>query len=129
MGNRAVIAIKHAADNSIGIYLHWNGGRDSIEAFLDATKRIMGDRLGDERYGTARLIQVITTFIGGNLSVGIDLQKNLDCDNGDNGVYIVDPATMEITGRQYHTGAEQTGHDHDKFVAEIMAKINAPEGE
>jgi hypothetical protein len=31
MGNRAVIT-----DNKqrIGIYLHWNGGRDSVEAFL-----------------------------------------------------------------------------------------------
>jgi hypothetical protein len=31
MGNRAIITNK---DKKICIYLHWNGGRDSIEAFL-----------------------------------------------------------------------------------------------
>ena len=31
MGNRAVITTEN---KKIGIYLHWNGGRDSVEAFL-----------------------------------------------------------------------------------------------
>lgn len=38
MGNRAVITTSKAPDVSgakdLGIYLHWNGGRDSVEAFL-----------------------------------------------------------------------------------------------
>ena len=35
MGNRAVITTKENMDNNgIGIYLHWNGGRDSVRAFL-----------------------------------------------------------------------------------------------
>ncbi len=32
MGNRAVITTE---DKQMGVYLHWNGGRDSVEAFLD----------------------------------------------------------------------------------------------
>lgn len=38
MGNRAVITASKSSDvaksNDIGIYLHWYGGRDSVEAFL-----------------------------------------------------------------------------------------------
>ena len=35
MGNRCVITTREDFDNDgIGIYLHWNGGRDSVEAFL-----------------------------------------------------------------------------------------------
>ena len=32
MGNRAVITTEK---KDLGIYLHWNGGRDSVEAFLN----------------------------------------------------------------------------------------------
>ena len=32
MGNRAVIT---TSKKDLGLYLHWNGGRDSIEAFFE----------------------------------------------------------------------------------------------
>ena len=31
MDNRAVIALDKKGDDEIGLYLHWNGGRDSVE--------------------------------------------------------------------------------------------------
>ena len=31
MGNRAIITTK---DRDLSLYLHWNGGRDSVEGFL-----------------------------------------------------------------------------------------------
>lgn len=31
MGNRAIITNK---EKKVAVYLHWNGGRDSVEAFL-----------------------------------------------------------------------------------------------
>lgn len=34
MGNRAVITTVGAKENDIGVYLHWNGGVESVEAFL-----------------------------------------------------------------------------------------------
>ena len=35
MGNRAVITTANEwAHGGIGVYLHWNGGLDSVEAFL-----------------------------------------------------------------------------------------------
>ena len=101
MGNRAVIAFvndKGEQDkNSVGIYLHWNGGRDSVEGFLQTAKDY-GIRSGS--YGVARLTQIITNSFPGTLSVGVDMLKNLDCDNFDNGVYWVDQ-NFDIVDREY----------------------------
>lgn len=88
MGNRAVITNK---DRRIGIYLHWNGGPESICAFLTYAKAY-GIRTpeGDSQYCFARLTQIIGNFFGGTCSIGIDVYEHLDTDNGDNGTYIVD---------------------------------------
>lgn len=119
MGNRAVITTKkNFENNGIGIYLHWNGGRDSIEAFLTYCK-IRGFRRPEEdNYGWARMAQVIANFFGGDgLSIGIDTVDNLDCDNGDNGVYFIE--NWKITGREYFTGREQNHHDLKTMVFAI----------
>ena len=92
MGNRAVIAFQEENWNtvqpdSVGIYLHWNGGPDSVTAFLDAAKQL-GVRPDD--YGVARLCQIIGNWFGGTLSLGIGKCRTLDTDNGDNGTYVVD---------------------------------------
>ena len=125
MGNRAVITFDQYDPNNIGLYLHWNGGRDSVEGFLQATRELMQGRLGDRAYGKARLTQVIGTFMGGNLSFGMDLCKNLDCDNYDNGVYIVDSATMEIIGREFKPGIEQDSYKPDEIAEYIKRKLDA----
>ena len=107
MGNRAVITTEeNFKNNGIGIYVHWNGGRDSIEAFLKYCE-IRKFRAPDEDcYGWARLAQVIANFFGmDGLSIGIDTVDHLDCDNFDNGVYLI--KGWEIVGREYFTGAEQ----------------------
>ena len=122
MGNRAVIALNEFSPDALGIYLHWNGGRDSIEGFLEAAKRITRN---DQSYGAARLVQVITTFFAGGLSVGLDLQKNLDCDNYDNGVYVVDTSTFEIIGREFRRNSEQAEYDVQEFADEVTCKIEA----
>jgi|TARA_X000001382_G_C3030140_1_gene134473 hypothetical protein len=101
MGNRAVIAFvndKGKQDkNSVGIYLHWNGGRDSVEGFLQTAKDY-GIRSGD--YGLARLTQIICNTFPGTLSVGVGIVKKLDCDNWDNGVYWVDKE-FNIVAREH----------------------------
>ena len=39
MGNRAVITTRENFNNDgVGVYLHWNGGRDSVQAFLTYCK-------------------------------------------------------------------------------------------
>ena len=123
MGNRAVITTSRDNDvsmsNDIGIYLHWNGGRDSVEAFLEYCKR-RGFRSPDQDcYGWARLCQVIGNFFGGDLSIGIDKCCNLDCDNWNNGVYII--KNWEIVGRQYFQGTEQDIYDLEGMIREIDA--------
>ena len=115
MGNRAVITTE-AKD--IGVYLHWNGGRDSVNAFLTYCK-LKGYRCPEsDCYGWARLCQVIANFFGGELSVGIDRYDRLDTDNGDNGVYVI--KNWEIVDREFYSGAEQDNYD----IRELLTEIN-----
>ena len=110
MGNRAVITTKANMDNNgVGVYLHWNGGRDSVRAFLKYCE-LKGYRApSDDGYGWARLCQVIGNFFGGSTSLGIDTVNNLDCNNWDNGVYLIEG--WEIVGRMYFEGEEQDEYD------------------
>ncbi len=103
MGNRAVITASKDKDvansNDIGVYLHWNGGRNSVEAFL-AYCKMKGYRTPEvDNYGWARLCQVIGNFFGGECSVGVDRCCKLDCDNGDNGTYVI--RNWEIVDHKY----------------------------
>lgn len=115
MGNRAVITTE---DKNIGVYLHWNGGRDSVEAFLKYCE-LKGFRSPEtDNYGWARLCQVIANYFGGNgLSIGIDKYERLDTNNGDNGVYII--KNWKIIDRLYFTGTEQHEYDLDKMLKSI----------
>ena len=122
MGNRAVIGFEDMDGNrdmsSVGIYLHWNGGRDSVESFLKAAKGY-GVRGGDSAYCIARLTQIIANFFGGTLSVGVDQVKNLDCDNYDIGLYWVDPE-FNIVGREFFENREeQQVYPLDEFVKAV----------
>lgn len=121
MGNRAVIttskalAVKGSSD--IGVYLHWNGGRDSVEAFLKYCE-LKGYRPPEhDNYGWARLCQVIGNFFGGETSIGIEKCQCLDCENYDNGVYII--AGWKIVDRKYFEGSEQDHHDLLDMLIEI----------
>ena len=115
MGNRAVITTR---EKKIGVYLHWNGGRDSVEAFLKYCE-LKGFRCPeDDSYGWARLCQVIANFFGGDgLSIGIDTIDCLDCDNWDNGVYIIHD--WKIESRAYNRWSEQYEHDLKKMLHSI----------
>lgn len=118
MGNRAVITTRDSLDyNGLGVYVHWNGGRDSVNAFV--TYCAMKGYASPERdcYGWARLCQVIGNYFGGGLSLGIDTVNRLDCDNGDNGVYIIE--NWNIVGREYFDGNEQNVYPLDQMIKDI----------
>lgn len=118
MGNRAVITTFDNEELSIGVYLHWNGGRDSVEAFLKYCE-LKGYRCPEEdSYGWARLCQVIGNFFGGTTSIGISTIDNLDCDNWDNGMYII--KGWQIVDRMYHKGPEQDEYE----LKEMLYTIN-----
>ena len=110
MGNRAVICEESAYPGGIGIYLHWNGGRDSVEAFLKYC-RLRGLQ------SMADLVMVISNFFGGDTSIEVDLVSKLDCDNWDNGVYLI--KDMEIVGRKFVRSGEQNEYDIDGMVEAI----------
>lgn len=118
MGNRAVITTKENFENNgVGIYLHWNGGYDSVSAFLKYCE-LKGYRSPDsDDYGWARLCQVIGNFFGGGLSVGINLVNNLDCANWDNGTYII--KGWEIVDREHFEGSEQMNYNMEEMLLDI----------
>lgn len=116
MGNRAVITNK---DKKVGIYLHWNGGYDSVHSFLEYCRRAGYRGLtSDPTYGFARLAQVISNFMGADgLSVGVGAYDSLDTDNSDNGVYVVDE--WDIIERLHYSGPEQNVFELESMIAEI----------
>ena len=126
MGNRAVITTKENFENNgLGVYLHWNGGYDSVSAFLKYCE-LKGYRAPDtDCYGWARLCQVIGNFFGGSTSIGINTVNKLDCDNWDNGVYII--KGWEIVDRKYNRYAEQMNYEMEEMLLEIDNAM--PEGE
>lgn len=133
MGNRAVITTEKGwlcKENNLGIYLHWNGGRDSVEAFLTYCK-MKGYRTPEsDNYGWASLGAVITNFFGADgTSIGIDIVSRLDCNNFDNGVYII--KDWEIIDRKFFEGREQDQYDLKEMLLEIDKSMpeNAQLGE
>ena len=123
MGNRAVITIKEKnipQEDWQSLYLHWNGGRDTVEPLLHVAK-LYGIRCQDDpSYAIARLSQIIGNTLGGKLSLGVGTYKQLDTDNADNGVYVV--KDWEIVDREYHHGLEQQEYDFNEMVSEIRSK-------
>ena len=104
MGNRAVITLdKNPTENSVGIYLHWNGGAESVLAFAEAGKHF-GIRFGDDSYATARLAQIIGNYFKGTTSVGVGILKRLDCHNYDNGTFKILMENGEIALEQSPDG-------------------------
>ena len=120
MGNRAVITTE---EKKTGVYLHWNGGRDSVEAFLEYCKRKGHRNPEEDNYGWARLCQVIGNFFGGTCSLGIDDISRLDCDNFDNGMYII--KDWKIVGREFFKGTEQK----EQTLEEMIKKIDEEQPE
>lgn len=117
MGNRAIITTKNEYENNgFGVYLHWNGGRDSVEGFLTYC-RLKGYRCeNDPGYCLARLTQVICNSFGGSLSVGIVPAR---CGAGDdNGVYLIGD-NWHIVGRREFDGPEQDNYPLLDFVLDV----------
>jgi len=132
MGNRAVIAFNSkTAPTDVAIYLHWNGGVESVKAFLDYAKEV-GVRGGEDKsYCLSRLCQIMGNFFGGTTSLGIDQLRNLDCNNNDNGLYLINDE-LKIVGRCYIRDGEdlvpvsvEGRKKYDDILAQLR-EINDP---
>lgn len=118
MSNSAYITTKKNYENGgIAVYVHWNGGRDSVEAFLKYCE-LKGYRVPNEAgYGWARLAQVIGNFFGGTVSVGIEYINPEVKYCSDNGFYIIDG--WEIVDRKNPPSHEQKVWALSRMLYEI----------
>ncbi len=92
MGDRAVLTFdRELKGSSIGVYVHWHGDPKSVEEIL-ATVRPHGRLPADDpSYAMARLIEAACIVAGERqpTGVGVGVLRELDCENGDNGVYVI----------------------------------------
>lgn len=138
MGNRAVIT---TPERKIGLYLHWNGGRDTVEPLLRYCE-LKGYRPPSaDTYGWARMAQVMGNFFGGTLSVGIGTYTDDErMDPGDNGIYVIDGWRIVERLRAKHddgwrpAGTEPIPAEDEQGVYDFDEMLHAldramPEGE
>lgn len=120
MGNRAVMTFGKG-NSKIGIYLHWNGGIESVEAFLKAG-RTLKLRANDESYCVARMCQIIGNYMGDSvLSLGVGHPDTMDRNNGNNGEYLIGD-DLTIVGRKYAPKGEKIDQaKSDEIYKEVMA--------
>lgn len=118
MGNRAIIKQE---GKDVGVYLHWNGGIDSVTAFLKYCE-LRNFRSFDDSYGIARFCQVVGNFFGGSLSMGIYSgigETKRDAEGLDNGIYVV--KGWKIV-RHIGRSERREGYDLDDMLKEIDSK-------
>lgn len=116
MGNRATIAV-HQTKGSPAIYLHWNGGPESVLAFLHAAKELgVRSPASDPEYCLSRLGQIIGNFFGGTTSFGFGQVGLLD--DSDNGTYFIggDFAIIKRTHQGAKTVEELNEGDREKYM-------------
>lgn len=114
MGNRAVIT---TAERKIGLYLHWNGGRDTVEPLLRYCEFKGYRPPSSDDYGWARLCQIAGNFFGVTLSVGImPYSDDKHMNPGDNGIYVIEGWRIADRVLPYERFVEQSSHDFDGML-------------
>ena len=125
MGNRAVIT-QSTASNAPCIYLHWNGGADSVKGFLAVAKNF--DITGSPTEQMDILAELLAKHFF-NCEVN---QKTVyrqeygssDTDNYDNGVYLID-SKWDLVDRLYKRYPEQKQWDSKEIAQEILKNVLA----
>lgn len=130
MGNRAVVTFG-TTKFSPCIYLHWNGGRASVEGFLNAVKALRINPpdarwgLVDEERFMEQAAKVIGPWFFGNdpgFTIYLEKYGSADSDNGNNGTYILDRSTLGIKSRRFRQDSEEinpakTAHITEQILA------------
>lgn len=114
MGNRATVIFTDGKSFSPAVYLHWNGGAESVYGFLEEANRRKIRGSEDLQYQCARFIQIAGEFLDadefGSTSLGVtdspksdkpeDLAK-VKTDLGDNGIYLVNRTNGAMEVRRF----------------------------
>ena len=102
MGNRAVIAEERGGEPSAkhGIYLHWNGGRDTVGPVLAFARDV---EVRWDESGIETIAALFQSIVEQGEVWPLD---RLDYDNWDNGTYLVD-YDLEIVGREFFREEEE----------------------
>jgi hypothetical protein len=111
MGNRAVVIFEDSQSKNFSpaVYLHWNGGPESVYAFLDELD--VRQIRADQEYEAARFIQIVGEFFGHEgLSLGVfngpetdlELTEDSQFNHGDNGIYLVCRENKERRMRRFN---------------------------
>lgn len=124
MGNRAVITFD-TADNAPAIYLHWNGGRASVQGFIDAA-RALGLRHAPTAAAQTQTLDQLAELLARHYfrcNVGMTVYRlhyaGADRDNGDNGTYLLGH-DLTIIERFYKPGPDEINPAKTAAIAEII---------
>lgn len=122
MGNRAVITFS-TANNAPSIYLHWNGGRASVEGFLTAARQL-GLRHAPTAQAQAEALDNLAEMLARyffRCNVGMNVYRlhfaGADRDNGDNGTYVLNQ-DLEIFARLHHKRGEEINREKTAAIVE-----------
>ena len=126
MGNRAVITFS-TANNAPAIYLHWNGGRASVEGFLTAARQL-GLRHAPTAQAQSEALDQLAEMLARfyfRCNVGMTVYRlhyaGSDRDNGDNGTYLIG-RDLTIIDRLFKPRAEEINREK---TAAIIEQITA----
>ena len=129
MGNRAVITTNKLIGNK-GLYVHWNGGADTIKGILEYINKYSKINKENDREVLKEFELIYKVVFSNNYS--IDDYDNLDLNNFDNGVYIIDydyidddfeKKGLKIVGRIYPPRTEQDEYNLNEIVGYIKKSM------
>lgn len=122
MGNRAVITFS-TAGHAPAIYLHWNGGRASVQGFIDAA-RALGLRHAPTAAAQTQALDQLAELLARHYfrcNVGMTIYRQQygasDRDNGDNGTYLLG-RDLSIIERFYKPGPDEINPAKTAAIAE-----------
>jgi len=129
MGNRAnvVFCVDDWSECGPTVYLHWNGGPESVYRFLDELDRRQV-RSGDVSYETAQFVHVVADFFNAKSRHTLSLRimngpcevtrtelEHIETDFHDNGFYLVQRLEDGTRKVRRFVLSEQFGPDGKRF--------------
>jgi len=107
MGNRAVVSFG-TTPSAKAVYLHWNGGRASVEGFLRACALLHLPPTAESLYEVAK------GFLGS--SCYLETVGTSDRDNYDNGWYVLEWGEWRVKERKFNRLSEEIDEEKTRAI-------------